>query len=284
MLDASALASSSHGKQRRRLGVFWTDEDAFGAAYFVNWGFVREIFERALVDLEMAGAEVVRVDILSVGAGYTSVREIVEWINGNMTLYAIPDGREAMQRYLDDLLPPLPEGKSIRTPLDLLHCIETDPRERASDFNTAYLEQMAAPNGTRADALETWDAYVAAATLGRSLVVDTMAEHDLDALVMFPDLAVILASAPGLPIVTVPMGALGDRAETAPRWDAAAGGGGTEMLVETAPGFPLGISFVADRWMEEGLISYAYAYEQVSKRRDSLRPYIEPWSDLSHRP
>lgn len=44
----------------------------------------------------MAGAEVVRVDMLSAGEGrgYTSVKEIVEWINGNMTSYVRDPGRE----------------------------------------------------------------------------------------------------------------------------------------------------------------------------------------------
>lgn len=76
-----------------------------------------------------------------------------------------------------------------------------------------------------------------------------------------------------LPIVTVPMGSLGDEAET--RWD------DTRNIVETAPGFvPAWYQFMADRWMEERLISYACAYEQASKRRGELRPYIEPECDL----
>ncbi|RYP83298.1 hypothetical protein DL770_005415 [Monosporascus sp. CRB-9-2] len=261
-LNASALAG-------RRLGVFWTDKDAFGAAYFANWGLVRQVFEAALADLEAAGAELVRVDLVPRGR---SARELVGWLNGNMTVYAIPDGRDAMQEYLGGFAAEEPgSGSSVRSLGDLLRCVEADPRERAADFDCAYLTMMASSNAS-AGAPEVWAAYAAASALGRGAVVDAMAEHGLEALVMFPDVAVILASAPGLPIVTVPMGALGPGAAT--RWDP------TRTAVETAPGFPLGISFVADRWAEEALIGYAYAYEQVSRKRSSLKPYIQPVSDL----
>ena len=97
--------------------------------------------------------------------------------------------------------------------------------------------------------------------------------HSLDALVMFPDLATILASTPGLPVVTVPMGALG--AEAATRRVDGSGDPGAEPLVLTVPGFPLGVSFVGEAWSEEQLIGYAYAYEQALKRRR------ESWSRLS---
>ncbi|RYP41068.1 hypothetical protein DL767_001229 [Monosporascus sp. MG133] len=261
-LNASALAG-------RRLGVFWTDEDAFGAAYFANWGLVRQVFEAALADLEAAGAELVRVDLVPRGR---SARELVGWLGGNMTVYAIPDGRDAMQEYLGGFVAEGPGGgSSVRNLGDLLRCVEADPRERAADFDYAYLA-MAASSNVSAGAPEVWAAYAAASALGRGAVVDAMAEHGLNALVMFPDAAVILASAPGLPIVTVPMGALGAGAAT--RWDP------TRTVVETAPGFPLGISFVADRWSEEALIGYAYAYEQVSRKRSSLKPYVQPVSDL----
>ncbi len=315
VLNASALAG-------RRLGVFWTDEDAFGARYFANWALVRAVFEAALADLEAAGARLVRLsdrDLL-LPAAAPSARELVRRIDGNMTIYAIPDGREAMQRYLDELQPPPPppppskndgddgDDDGIRTLADLLRCVEADDRERASDLDYTYLKLMAAAggagSGSGSGSPEIWAAYEAATALTRGPVVDAMARHDLDALVLFPDMAVILASAPGLPVVTVPMGALGQGAATRRRrvrvrrdggsssssssnttTGAGAGAGAAAaaaaaMLVETAPGFPLGVSFVADRWAEEALIGYAYAYEQVSRHRNSLRPYVQPKSDL----
>ncbi|RYP15129.1 hypothetical protein DL766_009481 [Monosporascus sp. MC13-8B] len=225
-LNASALAG-------RRLGMFWTDEDAFGAAYFEIWGLAGQIFEAAPADLVPPGR---------------SARELVGRLNDNMAVYAMPDGRDAMQAYLRGFLAEEPgSGSGVRSFCDLLRCVETDPRERAADFGCAYLAMMASSN-VSAGGPEVWAAYAAASALGRGAV----AEYGLDALVVFPGVAVVLASAPGLPIVTVPMGALG----------AGAGAG------------------AATRWAEEALVGYAYAYEQALRKRSSLKPYVQPVSDL----
>ena len=277
VLDAAALRG-------KRIGALWTDEDAFGARYFPNWDLIRDVFDAAVADIEGAGAEVVRLDVASLlgGNGPPTAKDLVQWILGNMTMYAVPDGKEALEAYLADLLlPPRRTGNTtsdIRTPHDLLRCIEADPRERARDVDYSYVAAMAGlPNGTTAGSAEAWAAYVAATNLTRDAIVRrAIAAHRLDALVMFPDLAIILASAAGLPVVTVPMGALGAGAATRTGPAIAA----DPIVVETAPGFPLGVSFVADRWAEESLVGYAFAYEQVSRRRRELRPYLEPKSDL----
>ena len=107
---------------------------------------------------------------------------------------------------------------------------------------------------------------------GRDLLVGPLAARRLDALVMFMDAAQTLAAPPGLPIVTVPMGALGPAAR--PARDA------TGVLINSAPGLPLGLSFVADRWREMDLIAYAYAFEQAARKRPTLTPYRAPATDL----
>ncbi|RYP04298.1 hypothetical protein DL764_004561 [Monosporascus ibericus] len=166
-----------------RLGVFWTDEDTFGAAYFANWALVRRVFEAALADLEAAGAEPVRVDLVP---QCRSARELVGWLNGKMAVYAIPDGRDAMQEYLGGFVADGPgSGSSVRSLADLVRCVEADPRERAADFDYAYLTMMMSSNAS-AGAPEVW---------------------------------------------------AGAATRCDPTWTA----------VETAPGSPLGISFVAGR-------------------------------------
>ena len=274
VLDAGALRG-------KRIGAFWIDEDAFGARYFPNWDLIRDVFDAAIADIEGAGAEVVRLDVAALlpPRGHTpSAKDLVHWVIGNMTTYAVPDGKEALEAYLADLLPP-PRNKAsdIRTLQDLLRCIEADPRERAHDVDYSYVATMAGlPDDTTAGSAEAWAAYVAATNLTRDAIVRRVtAARGLDALVMFPDLAIILASAAGLPVVTVPMGALGVDAATRTGPAVAA-----DPVVETAPGFPLGISFVADRWSEETLVACAFAYEQASRRRRELRPHVEPVSDL----
>ena len=118
----------------------------------------------------------------------------------------------------------------------------------------------------------TGTAYTRAATEARALLVDPLAAHGLDALVLFMDAAQTLAAPPGLPIVTVPMGALGAAAR--PARDT------TGVVVSSAPGLPLGLSFVADRWQEMDLIGYAYAFEQAARKRRALTPYRAPVTDL----
>jgi amidase len=68
------------------------------------------------------------------------------------------------------------------------------------------------------------------------------------------------------------VGVLGPDAETS--WDP------NKEHIQTGPGMPLGISFTADKWSDQKLIRYAYAYEQVSRRRRELQPVIKPMSDL----
>lgn len=73
-------------------------------------------------------------------------------------------------------------------------------------------------------------------------------------------------------ILLVIVGVLGPNATTI--WD------DDKVVIQTGPGIPLGLSFIADRWSDRNLIRYGYAYEQISKRRRMLSPVIQPSSDL----
>lgn len=48
----------------------------------------------------------------------------------------------------------------------------------------------------------------------RGNIINPMKAHNLDVVVSLPDFALAVAASPGLPIVTVPMGALGHGAKT----------------------------------------------------------------------
>jgi amidase len=41
-----------------------------------------------------------------------------------------------------------------------------------------------------------------------------------------------------------------------------------------------GIAFLGAKWSEEKLISYAYAFEQKTKVREKVKPYLLPKADL----
>jgi len=44
---------------------------------------------------------------------------------------------------------------------------------------------------------------------------------------------------------------------------------------------PFGLSFLGNKWTEYELIGYAYAYEQRSKVRNKVSPYIVPNTELA---
>ncbi|KAI8945938.1 amidase signature enzyme [Xylaria longipes] len=256
---------SSCGLKGARIGVVWTNQDLPNSAHLVNIKQIKPIFDRAMTDLKTAGAKVINVTLDTKGQ---SLLEIVQTFRSNVQVYGSADFKEAMQRYLKNVKQS--EDVVLRNTSDILQCLKTEPSELASTIGVSDWEYIAQLN-TTADSLEAWNAYVAVSTLSRSLFLDPIEEHGLDALVMLPELALLVGAAPGLPIVTVPMGVLGPEAETTR---------GRGEIISTGPGIPLGLSFTADKWSDQKLIQYAYAYEQASQRRRKLTPVIKPKSDL----
>lgn len=51
-------------------------------------------------------------------------------------------------------------------------------------------------------------------------------------------------------------------------------------LVDTGPNIPFGISFLGDKWTEAALIGFAYAFEQRTRVRDQVQPYLVPQTEL----
>ena len=80
----------------------------------------------------------------------------------------------------------------------------------------------------------------------------------------------------GLPLITVPLGRFpeGTPIELNPK--------GT--MVSIAPNVPFGISFIGRRWSEEKLIAVAYAFEQITRVRETIRPQIAPRFELGDLP
>ncbi|KAH6654248.1 amidase signature domain-containing protein [Truncatella angustata] len=258
VLNASAL-------EGKRIGVIRTDEPILDKSLFVNYDEIQVVFDAALISLEVAGAQLVNVK----PEGFTgSLLNATNLVQGNMTLYGRPDYKESLTKYLDNTIH---DAQSPQNLTQLIECIRTDPSEEIDRVNIDSLEKIAAWNKT-ADGQEAWEAYNAAKELARTILLGSVKREGLDAIVTLLDVALIFAAPTGLPIVTVPMGSLGQNATVI--WDES----GT--LIESAPGMPLGLSFVADRWEEEALIGYAYAFEQVSKARGELKPWIKPGHDL----
>ncbi|KAG6002553.1 hypothetical protein E4U21_002977 [Claviceps maximensis] len=104
-------------------------------------------------------------------------------------------------------------------------------------------------------------------------ILGALQNHTLDAIVLPTDLMPSAPAIVGSPIITVPLGKHPD---------------GTEVTVNTfgnlnvtAPNLPFGLSFAGARFAEETLIEIAYAYEQKSKVRQQIHPYLKPKTELA---
>jgi amidase len=51
-------------------------------------------------------------------------------------------------------------------------------------------------------------------------------------------------------------------------------------LVAEAPNVPFGLSFMGSLFGETDLIGLAYAYEQRTKHRDDVQPYVVPKTEI----
>ncbi|KAK8123690.1 hypothetical protein PG999_003608 [Apiospora kogelbergensis] len=278
-LNASALRG-------RRIGVMWYDGGiGFGMDYWANKKQIRRLFDEALADLRKAGAELVEVPVHN-GDGKEGGPLHVPMRNESD--YIHPDFKEALARYYDNLVPDeeTSGGDSgagvIRNHTQLLACLRTEPRERGGEYSFEAITTIAEENAILKSAAgaEAWTAYVNVSTATGSLAMDSLRDQNLDGLVMYMDLAIAVASASGLPIVTVPMGGLGGDARVVYASDGDGEDGVLPDLVVGAPGMPQGLSFVGDRWSEMDLVGFAYAYEQVSRRRRTLKPWVAIDSDL----
>ena len=123
------------------------------------------------------------------------------------------------------------------------------------------------------DSEESYNAYQANLEMAGPLgVLGTLDRYNLDALVMPTFTSFHLPAIAGLPIVTVPLGFY--PANTPLEMNL------KRTMVNVAPNIPFGIAFVGRRWSEETLIGLAFAFEQRTRVREKMRPYISPTFEL----
>ncbi|XHG04896.1 hypothetical protein AWENTII_008150 [Aspergillus wentii] len=108
---------------------------------------------------------------------------------------------------------------------------------------------------------------------GKGGVLGAISRHNLDAILLPTMIASSVPAMVGSPVISVPLGASPNG--TSVLYDK------TGNLVQNAPGFPFGISFLGEKWSEEKLIEIAYAFEQKTQNRQKLRRYIEAKTELS---
>lgn len=123
------------------------------------------------------------------------------------------------------------------------------------------------------DSPEFWGNYTAQLYFAGPLgITGALKNFSLDALVVPTEFSSSVPARLSSPIVTVPLGRYPDNTTVIPN--------GFGNLNATAPNIPFGISFFAEKWSEEKLIGFAYAFEQRTMVRNKVVPYLQPTTEL----
>jgi amidase len=176
-------------------------------------------------------------DLRTGGAEIVSIDLLKEGANvGLAEIGAIPNEFKAsLNTYLAEQPVP-PSG--VRTLSDIIEYNEQHPEEVAYGQNLLIASDATPGNMTVGEPNR-----VAAVEGARAAINQAFIRHDLDAVLSLNSTYVNVGAAAGYPTITVPMG-------------------------YTSGGrLPRNLSFLGMAWDEPELLGYAYAYEQLSKRR-----------------
>ncbi|KAJ4397522.1 hypothetical protein N0V93_001753 [Gnomoniopsis smithogilvyi] len=242
----------------KRIGVPRNYIDLTGESYLAP---VIPVFNAALDILRDAGATV--VDNITL-PGY----DVLAQANfPNIVLEA--DFNTDLAKYFAELTV---NPNNLKTVSDLRNFTQGFPLEDYPERDTDVWDD-AIELGYGNTAPEFWSNYTAdlfyAGPLG---VTGALTNFSLDALVVPTDFAPFLPALIGAPVVTVPLGAL------PPNTTVQQNGFGN--LNASAPNLPFGFSFLGARFDEFNLIGLAYAFEQRTLVRNTIKPYIEPTTEL----
>ncbi|RDA95723.1 hypothetical protein CP533_1129 [Ophiocordyceps camponoti-saundersi (nom. inval.)] len=223
-----------------------------------------EAFNNSLDVLTKAGAT------LFDGISFSDLAEYHKFSHSAMCI--LSDMRDQLPRhYLRHLERNPSRISSLR---DLRHFILKTELEAYPECDTFFWD-VALSVAPAENSPSFWGNYTFAqemmATQGLSTVLRM---HSLDALIMPPLYASLVASVSGLPVVTVPLGASPSDTPILANPDK------MDTTNVIGPNHPFGISFVGSAFSEESLIGMAYAFEQETRVRWTVRPRIQPRTEL----
>ncbi|CEL10009.1 hypothetical protein ASPCAL13136 [Aspergillus calidoustus] len=214
-------------------------------------------FERAVTEIEKAGAIIIE--------------------NANFTAYdAYRISSAPAQALAADMLSGLPKYLSalnsnpnnLQSLSDIRTFTRNSPEEDypARDTDLWDMALLAGMNNTSPG---FWTMYRQALYLGEEGgLLGALSRDNLDAVILPTQLAGDIPGILGSPVITVPFEAF--PAEISVKYNERGD------LVNTAPGVPLGLSFLGPKWSEESLIAMAYAFEQRTLSRETLHRVVEP--------
>ncbi|RYN78945.1 hypothetical protein AA0117_g4050 [Alternaria alternata] len=106
---------------------------------------------------------------------------------------------------------------------------------------------------------------------GEGGLLGTIERHNLDAVLLPSHFSWNFAGIAGAPIVSVPIGAMQSDQPIVSDADG---------LVSSAPNIPFGFSFLGAKFNDAKIIGLAYAFEQRTLVRATVKPYITPRTEL----
>ncbi|KAK1138563.1 hypothetical protein N8T08_002389 [Aspergillus melleus] len=222
-------------------------------------------FKAAVTAVAQAGAVIVRDTNFTAYETYTTDR------NTTLAVMAI-DFTSSISDYLNDNLTINPHN--LHNLSDIRSFSQQEPFEEYPSRDTQVWD-LAISTGLSNTSPEFWAMYQKSLYYGgEGGLIGALSRHQLDAIILPTGIAADIPALVGAPVITVPMGAFPNSSaiEHNDRGD----------MVFIAPGIPFGISFLGKKWSEKELIGMAYAFEQRTLVRKTLKRVVEPKGELSH--
>ncbi|PHH61086.1 hypothetical protein CDD81_797 [Ophiocordyceps australis] len=224
-----------------------------------SWGD----FWASLDVLRDAGAEVV--------PNVTIVEMEQEKYNQLPFAVFLPDILSSMSHYLSQLTV---NPNNVHSIADLIKFTHSSAMENYQDYGTNLwdlaLENF--PNGTDSPQF-LQDLATAEKSARIHGIPGALSDNSLDAIIMPPTFGAVAASVAGTPVITVPLG------KTSSDWPVTVEYPSSPMNF-SGPGQPFGIAFLGPAWSEFSLVGMAYAFEQVRGARMTIKPFIQPNTEL----
>jgi amidase len=230
-------------------------------------------FERAIEVIRSAGAEIVDNINMTCSVLYQYYGQIANVSAPHKPGFA-PVGADFLSDLPNKYLSLLTHNpNNIHSVKDLREFTRRDYREDYPDISTSSWDDWLYIGLNNTDPTYWPNVTLEKFVFGQECVSGAIQQNNLDAMVM-PTPYVIMAASPlGLPVVSVPVGRTPDGAPiTKNDWG---------NLVLSAPNGPFGISFSGLAFSEEKLFGMAYAFEQRTNVRKTIRPLVVPKTELA---
>lgn len=254
-------ACTTDALQGVRIGVARNVLDIWGS--FID-APVLEAFQQAVSEIEAAGATMVDANF----TGFEAYQS-----DGNGTLVLNADFLVNLKSYFSELTY---NPYNISNLEQLKDFTQSFPAEAYPDRDTGAWD---GPDGALTQGWDNtdprfWEAYQANLYFGaEGGILGALERSNTTAVLLPTQLSPGIPAIVGSPVITVPMGFY------PANWTVTRNRRGS--LVTGGPSIPFGLSFMGDMWSERDLIGYAYAYEQQSKHRGDVLPYLVPNIELA---